>query len=169
MEQFVKAVNPGRIEMRGRLREMFISIEFRSDGILSICGAARPRHSGNCARSCGQCDDELEEISVFHKGWSKEKARNLRRAWNDWPLNRLRPGCAHKAEWKMSKILEMPEGENKMAGWITPEEHPGRLLNKPCPVCGYKYGSPWKEKHVPDDVLAWLYNLPDTKITPAWV
>jgi hypothetical protein len=45
----------------------------------------------------------------------------------------------------------------------------GGLLSKPCPVCGYKYGTAWLFEEIPADVLQWLENLPDTKITPAWV
>jgi len=33
--------------------------------------------------------------------------------------------------------------ESKTAGWVKPEEHPEGLLCKPCPECGYKYGSRW--------------------------
>jgi hypothetical protein len=30
-------------------------------------------------------------------------------------------------------------------------------------------GRAWNKESVPEDVLAWLYNLPDTKIILAWV
>jgi hypothetical protein len=169
MDSFVKVVNPGKIEINGRLREMFVKIEFRPGGELSLVGVVGPWHSGNCAGSCGQCDEELEEISVFHKGWSKKKVRELRQVWNDWRLNHMRPGCVHQAEWDVSKVLEMPDGKEKEAGWVTIDEHPEGLLNKPCPVCGYKYGSAWNREAVPDDILDWLCALPDTKISPAWV
>jgi hypothetical protein len=111
MKQFVKVINPGKIETGRRLHEVFVKIKYREDGELSICGVIGPWHSGNCAGSCGQCDEELENISVFHEGWSKAGARKLRQVWNDWPL----------------------------------------------------------KENVPPGVLTWLRNLPDTKITPAWV
>jgi hypothetical protein len=169
MNAFNKVVNPGKVEIGGRLCEMFVEIEFRSDGELSIHGVVGPWHSGNCAGSCGQCDGELEKIGVFHRGWSKEKVRRLRQVWNDWHLNHLRPGCIHQAEWNAGKMLTMPGGEKKEAGWVTPDEHPEGLLEKPCPVCGYKYGSAWNKESVPHDVLDWLRGLPDTVITPAWI
>jgi hypothetical protein len=169
MKQFVKVVNPGKIEIGGRLREMFVKVEFRPNGELSIYGVVGPWHSGNCAGSCGQCVEALKEISVFHKGWSKVKVKQLRKIWNDWHLNHLRHGCVHQAGWDAGKILEMPDGEKKAAGWVRFDKHPGGLIGKPCPVCGYEYGSAWNKSDVPDDVLAWLCNLPDTKITPAWV
>ena len=43
------------------------------------------------------------------------------------------------------------------------------LLCKPCPVCGYEYGTSWLLEEVPQDVIDWLFSLPDTDITPAWV
>jgi len=43
------------------------------------------------------------------------------------------------------------------------------ILCKPCPVCGYKYGTAWQREEVPQDVLDWLFALPDAERTPAWV
>lgn len=43
------------------------------------------------------------------------------------------------------------------------------LLCKPCPVCGYKYGTSRIKEEVPEDVLEFLCNLPDSEIQPAWV
>lgn len=59
--------------------------------------------------------------------------------------------------------------ETKTLGWLRPEEHPDGILCKPCPICGYKYGSSWKKEEVPQEVIDWLFNLPDTKVEPAWV
>jgi hypothetical protein len=170
MKAFVKVVNPGKIKIRGRLHEMFVKIELRSDGELSLFGVVGPWHSGDCAGSCGQCEEELEKISIFHEGWSEEDVWKLHQVWNCWHLNHMRPYCAHQeAEWDMSKELVMPDGKREAAGWVTPDEHPEGLLGKPCPVCGYKYGSAWNKEAVPDEVLGWLYGLPDTKIHPAWI
>jgi hypothetical protein len=169
MKNFVKVVNPGKVKVGERLREVFVEIDYRPDGELLLHGVVGPWHSGNCAGSFGQIVDELEEISVFHKGWSKEKVRKLRQVWYDWHLNYLRPVCVHQAKWDTTKMIALENGEQRMAGWVRQEEHPEGLLGKPCPVCGYKYGSAWNKEEVPEDALAWLYDLPDTKITPAWV
>jgi len=59
--------------------------------------------------------------------------------------------------------------EQKALGWLYPEKHPDGILCKPCPVCGYKYGSAWKKEDVPKDVIDWLFSLPDTEVIPAWV
>lgn len=39
-------------------------------------------------------------------------------------------------------------------------EHPYGILSKPCPVCGYKYGSKWLYEPVPENVVEFLKNLP---------
>lgn len=59
--------------------------------------------------------------------------------------------------------------EEKLLGWLHTEEHPEGILCKPCPVCGYKYGSAWKHEDVPQEIIDWLFSLPDTKVTPAWI
>lgn len=62
-----------------------------------------------------------------------------------------------------------PLSETKTLGWLRPEEHPDGILCKPCPVCGYKYGTLWKKEEVPKDVIDWLFSLPDTDVQPAWI
>jgi len=53
-----------------------------------------------------------------------------------------------KAEW-----ITPGKTEKKTAGWIYETEHPQGLLCKPCPVCGYKYGSAWKYEEIPPGIL----------------
>lgn len=59
--------------------------------------------------------------------------------------------------------------ETKNTGWLTQDQHPEGFLSKPCPVCGYKYGSAWLKEELPQDVIDFLMELPDTDIKPAWV
>lgn len=58
--------------------------------------------------------------------------------------------------------------EVKTLGWLRQENHPDGLLCKPCPVCGYKYGTAWKKEEVPQDVIDWLFGLPKSAVTPVW-
>lgn len=55
------------------------------------------------------------------------------------------------------------------SNYIYPSVHPEGLLMKPCPVCGYEYGSSWRLEPVPADVIDWLFSLPETTVEPAWV
>jgi hypothetical protein len=46
-----------------------------------------------------------------------------------------------------------PPCEEKLLGWLSPEEHPDGLLGRACPVCGYKYGHDWKYFPIPETDL----------------
>lgn len=41
--------------------------------------------------------------------------------------------------------------EKKMLGWLRESEHPDGILCKPCPVCGYRYGTSWIKHEIPDN------------------
>ena len=66
-------------------------------------------------------------------------------------------------------MVAIEKTETKTAGWVSHTEPPDGLLSKPCPVCGYKYGSAWLKEDVPADVIAFLEGLPDSTLTPSWV
>lgn len=51
---------------------------------------------------------------------------------------------------------EVEKRETKTAGWVKPEESPSGLLCKPCPTCGYKYGSAWLYEALPAEVVKFL-------------
>lgn len=53
--------------------------------------------------------------------------------------------------------------------WLRENEHPEGILYKPCPVCGYKYGTRWLKEEVPTEIITYLFGLPDSNIKPAWV
>jgi hypothetical protein len=69
----------------------------------------------------------------------------------------------------VKKFYAFDKTEEKTAGWLSQEEHPEGELSKPCPVCGYKYGTTWLKKELPAEVVDFLAALPETKKTPAWV
>ena len=41
--------------------------------------------------------------------------------------------------------------ETKTLGWLKQTEHPDGLLCRPCPVCGYKYGTEWRYMPIPEE------------------
>lgn len=49
--------------------------------------------------------------------------------------------------------------ETKKLGWLNESEHSRGILSKACPTCGYKYGSAWKERKLPGEVIAFLETL----------
>lgn len=59
--------------------------------------------------------------------------------------------------------------ETKYSGHVKPEEHPKGVLCKPCPICGYKYGTSWLYLEIPEKIIEFLKALPDSIKIPAWV
>ena len=62
--------------------------------------------------------------------------------------------------YKSSYIGDYGSTEERTLGYLKPDDHPDGLLMKPCPVCGYKYGSAWLKEEVPEKVIDWLFSLP---------
>ena len=154
MSSFVRTLTVGTVDTGYASRALLtIEVEWNApgedrfgvavpDGALSFSGAAqRPR-----ARDIdmgGQLQDELrhmllEDAIAFAPGWDAAKLTRLLDAWDAYHLNHMQAGCRHQ----------------RALGW-TYDEHPSEA----CPVCGYRYGSAWLSKGVPEDVLGFLRGL----------
>lgn len=58
------------------------------------------------------------------------------------------------------------EVEMKKRGWVSFKDDRRGILSKPCPVCGYKYGSSWITEEVPEEVITFLESLPEARKSP---
>lgn len=72
-------------------------------------------------------------------------------------------------EFREKDCLGHSNTEYKSRGWIFYSEHLLGFLGRPCPICGHKYGHGWIKEEVPEEIIEWLFNLPETKRKPAWV
>lgn len=72
-------------------------------------------------------------------------------------------------EFKETDCLGYSNVEYVSRGWLSFEDTPLGFLKKPCPVCGYKYGTAWIKEEIPRDVITFLEQLPESDIAPAWV
>lgn len=166
------------LETRGdRWARLIVHLDV--EGELSITG-----EYGRLAKSAGRRDDTvgmlggrwlvLDGAGACHKElarWFPDAARFFR-----WHLNHLRPGCEHQraAGWESEPInpalptdtygvhVEGAAPSWNLWGWIRPEEHPRGLLGRPCPTCGYRYGTEWKREPLPREVLDWFEALPSS-------
>jgi hypothetical protein len=147
---FTKVINPGwqKPSWSKTSYRVFCKIEYK-DGRLSITGVEGPNKFGNCQGGCGQINPvEVERLAY---GWSRDLLRRFNEAWDKWHLNNMHAGCTHQDE----------------LGWDYSKDQ--SILSKPCPVCGYKWGTAWNTVPVPNDVLNFLKSLPDSEVAPAWV
>lgn len=72
------------------------------------------------------------------------------------------------ADSPLSGLYEVKKREIRPRHHVRPDEHPEGVLSKPCPTCGYQYGTAWLHEDVPEDVLAFLAGLPDDSEAAAW-
>lgn len=128
--------------------DAFVEICYdENKGKLSLHGVIGPMESGNCRGSVGQCQDEIRK-GVPKAPWTKKMVDKLCDIWDWWHLNGMRADCEHQ----------------RALGWEGES-----YIGKPCPVCGYKYGTAWLKEEVPTNVIKWLESLPESKIKPAWI
>lgn len=165
------------------MANVFCRIEYKN-GRLSITGVVGPKANGDALGSCGQITDTLKSPELVpYRDFPVAKFVEV---WERWHLNDIRAGCEHqRAEgWNKRPIDPTKplnsygkhyEGQRfaswNMLTWVPESEHPEGLLSRPCPTCGYKYGTKWLTEEVPEDVIAWLFSdaVPVTDVKPAWV
>jgi hypothetical protein len=94
----------------------------------------------------GQCVDEIAKHFQSNK-----KTQRMAQIWERWHLNDMRAGCEHQRaeDWGKERVSET----GKLSCWVYPNEHPKGVLMKPCPVCGYKFGSAWLIEELPSDIV----------------
>jgi hypothetical protein len=157
-----KVINPlTKKTYGGRSYRVFVNIQY-NDGKLSITGVEGPTLGGNALGSCGQIvDGLLEDVSKFLPGWNRAKVKKLQEVWERWHLNDMNAGVKEQEdflrEWKKTNKYEYTAACDalKEAGLYE--------------VNGYKYGHGWIKEDVPQEVIEWLFSLPDSEVKPAWI
>lgn len=131
-------------------------------------------------RDLGWCNKEKEKVTLYHWKMTREAVKEQDAAKESAikALQAGKPFFPSKEQSFMATIpyllttytATLPEDveklyepkisfyngdkgntEVKTLGWLTPEEHPDGLLSRPCPVCGYKYGTGWNYFPIPEE------------------
>lgn len=185
-----KIINPYKDETYGgRSYNVFMKIEYEN-GKLSVTGVEGPLPSGNCLGDYGQIIMNFKEYDPhgymsrldvkLNAGWNRSMFKKFLDVWDKWHLNDVQSACEHQRElgWTYENhrgmYIEVPRKK------IVIDEYDDGTSNDPiqkfdefkghlCPVCGYSIGSAWLKMEVPQDVIDFLFSLPDTEIIPAWV
>lgn len=178
-----KVVNPISIEIyrtpsRAVRAQVFIEIKYSEDGRLSITGVEGPKTNGDALGACGQIDMHLREEDrkdwIYQEGWNSKMMDRLLEIWNTYHLNDMNAGTPeqtafinqHKHEFSRLDFYSDACKALRGAGLLV-AEHPEQM--KWGVGRGYHYGTAWLRIEVPDDVLNWLFSLPASTRTPAWV
>ena len=51
----------------------------------------------------------------------------------------------------VAKYYKLANIESKELGWLYEKDHPDGLLARPCPICGYKFGTKWLYRPIPPE------------------
>lgn len=145
----------------GRNASLYYTIKW--DGKrLSITGVEGPRYNGDCSGSCGTIHDSILRLDSYTEFFSPESGN--RQKFYDiarrWHLNNMRAG---------TPLQESCLRENGFTGDYESVcnflQSRGLLVDN-----GYHYGTKWLHEDVPQDVLKWLYDLPESidELPPCW-
>lgn len=156
--------------------------------LLDIWDRWHLNHMNPCCehqRALGWMEQAREERTIYHWRLRADVTKRVKDALREAETV-LRSGSAAMLEPEIAVLADLPEtttsttnlppgplyvaedlsstgyfkpSETKTRGWLTPEEHPDGLLTKPCPECGYRYGTAWKHEDIPADVMAELREL----------
>lgn len=158
-----KIISFGKVdyEARGRkVNEVTIEITLE-DGRLSMRGSIwDARHYD--ILSGGNYDD-IAALFPYDA-----KVQRMVEVWKRWHLNHMHAGCEHqRAEGWNKRPIDPSKPLNvygrhfpgqrhdswNMLVCVRPDEHPDGLLTKPCPACGYKYGTAWLREELPAEII----------------
>lgn len=169
---------PGKVDYNGSgRRNCKVTIEWElKAGRFSMMGNIwNPR--GTDIYSGGQNLDEIARLFPHNK-----KVQRMVEVWREWHLNDMHAGCKHQRSEKWHEVRipkdELPNSKANRdergiyAIWVYPsestdrwasEKHPQGLLTKPCPTCGYKYGSAWLREELPPEIVAEIKSWSETE------
>lgn len=143
---FERVICPA-VSFKNREKKFKIKIEFREDGELSLCGAF-----GN---SGGQISDLLSDSSLVPcTGYTELDIVRIREYWERWHLNHMRAGTPSQENF-LRKLDVRPKNYEEACAIL---EKANLLYDN-----GYKYGSSWLKEEVPEEVIKYLFTLPNAK------
>jgi len=98
-----------------------------------------------------------------HRGrWTEYKGRNIKDIEETIEILQTSESGYIYQDGKYGYKFTLAEDFKTLLYW---NETAGHL----CPECGYSIGSAWLKREVPQEVIEFLFNLPETDKTPAWV
>ena len=120
-----------------------------------------------------------EEITIykyFLTSETRDRQKEIKQAIMDaalWGNKTYQPTEEEKkivtlAEWletdselseDLKPFYKLHKTEKQRRGWTRYDEFKSGILCKPCPICGYKYGSSWTYREIPQEDLTIIENL----------
>jgi len=150
------------LEYNNKRAKVHCSIKYEN-GKLSISGVVGAKKNGNATGSSGQMYDSiLENMENFNFApeWDKIKAFQFVEYWKEWHLNDMTAGTP-----KPEAFIKESEKTNKYDYTLACEALKKANLYDDN---GYKYGTAWLSKEIPDNVIKFLDGLSEASKPCAW-
>lgn len=130
-----------RVEVKIELRENRRGYVWKDGAMKEVCGntfsAMATVYRHNSFVSGGQCLDDPEVLDFIKNGKLCEKDKmiylEIFRLWKNYHLNDMHAGCEHQKK--------------------------GTPVGEICPICGYRYGSAWLYREIPEKDLEAIKHL----------
>lgn len=136
---------------------------------LEFSAQATVTRNGN--RMFGQCLEEALKILPYDLAIIE-----VVEIWRRYHLNGMRAGCEHQRaeKWEDRRIpfdnslipimgSASCDERGWKALWVRESTHPDGLLCKPCPTCGYRYGTSWLFEKIPDETISIIKSWPESR------
>lgn len=185
MDSFTKVLRIGTVNTgNGRRASIHCKVKF-TDRRLSFTGVIGALPSGNALGSSGQISWEFAHRNardndarynsliapsdiMFTSSWDTELWYDFLDAWKRWHMNDTRAGSQVQEDYLRTHPISQ-------ADYVYPKSHYEVALQVLTDAGlnpdadGYVYGSAWKFEQIPQNVLNFLYTLPDADKLPAWI
>jgi len=175
VEAFTKVVRPGVLAADG---DVFVEVDW--DGTrLAITGVEGPKANGDCLGSSGQIvlgyrtREQRDRIGLDVKGgWTRPMLDRLFDVWGRWHMNDLRAGSPRQEQHLRDHPIprHVPGGASFYERAVAALSSAGLQPDAQHLVDGrpYFYGSAWLTEDVPEDVLTFLRDLPESSKKYPW-
>jgi hypothetical protein len=102
----------------------------------------------------GEAQRRDAELAIEGKGFSRDyPAELIREAVHAAKQGQVyTPKTEGAKSWFEHDIIKI-KTEKTLSGHIYQKDHPEGVLAKPCPICGYKYGTAWLFEPIPENVI----------------
>lgn len=149
------------IDHNDRQHPVFVTIRWEPPR-LSISGVEGPNQNGNAAGACGQL---RLDPTYAAPGWEADDVAQLDATWRRWHLNDMRAGSPAQEQW----LRDHPDRPSPLEyfPWAC-EQLAAAGLHPDPDHDDYRYGSAWLSEDVPDEILDYLWALPNTTRAHPW-